>query len=194
MMKVLYLGPERSRMSQSILVRGDEILATQEKLRKTDSFIDDIDFIVSYGYRYIVKPWLLDRFPGRAVNLHISYLPWNRGADPNLWSFLENSPKGVTIHLMDPGIDTGRILVQEQISLTKTETLRTSFEKLSVAIEQLFERNWPLIREDKLTPMLQPSGGSEHRARERAAFEHLLDNGWDTEVSKIAGVALANAR
>ena len=38
--------------------------------------------------------------------MHISYLPFNRGAHPNYWSFKDNSPKGVTIHFIDNGIDT----------------------------------------------------------------------------------------
>ena len=43
----------------------------------------------------------------------MSYLPWNRGADPNFWSILEDTPKGVTIHIMDESIDTGDILYQK---------------------------------------------------------------------------------
>ncbi|MCL0081308.1 hypothetical protein M1N64_03665 [Peptococcaceae bacterium] len=49
----------------------------------------------------------MDKFQGRAINLHISFLPWNRGADPNFWSFIENAPVGVSIHYLDEGIDTG---------------------------------------------------------------------------------------
>ena len=37
-------------------------------------------FLVSYGYRHILRKNVLDLFPDRAVNLHIAYLPWNRGA------------------------------------------------------------------------------------------------------------------
>ena len=39
------------------------------------------------------------------VNLHISYLPFNRGSHPNYWSFVENTPKGVSIHEIDEQIE-----------------------------------------------------------------------------------------
>ena len=47
------------------------------------------------------------------INLHISYLPYNRGSYPNYWSFKENTPNGVSIHHIDDGIDTGPVLVQK---------------------------------------------------------------------------------
>ncbi|HUX61123.1 MAG TPA: formyltransferase family protein, partial [Ignavibacteriaceae bacterium] len=78
---------------------GDEVTQTMEPM--TDEILQDKDFIVSYGYRNIIGKPVLDKFQGRAINLHISYLPWNRGADPNLWSFFDNTPKGVTIHFLD---------------------------------------------------------------------------------------------
>ena len=57
---------------------------------------------------------MLDQINYRAINLHISYLPWNRGADPNLWSAV-GMPKGVTIHYINDGFDTGDILFQKAI-------------------------------------------------------------------------------
>ena len=50
--------------------------------------------LVSFGYRFILPGDLLARFPDRAVNLHIAYLPWNRGAHPNVWSAYEGTPAG----------------------------------------------------------------------------------------------------
>ncbi len=127
------------------------------------------------------------RFPRRIINLHISYLPWNRGADPNLWSFLDNAPKGVTTHYIDAGLDTGRILIQEEISFRYNDTPRTSYERLAAAIEILFRKSWPRIREGKAQSFPQPQGGSSHRLKDRAAVEHLLTKGWDTPVSQLIG-------
>ncbi|MCD8568399.1 MAG: formyl transferase, partial [Geovibrio sp.] len=73
------------------------------------------DLIISYSYRYIIGEDVISAMNGGIINLHISYLPWNKGADPNIWSFLENTPKGVTIHKIDEGLDTGEILVQEEL-------------------------------------------------------------------------------
>ena len=59
---------------------------------------------------------LLKNSKNNIINLHISYLPYNRGAHPNFWSFVENTPSGVSIHQVDSGIDTGKIVIQKQIN------------------------------------------------------------------------------
>jgi methionyl-tRNA formyltransferase len=117
-------------------------------------------------------------------------LPWNKGADPNLWSFLENTPKGVTIHYLDEGIDTGDILAQKEVQMRDDDTLKTSYERLSTEIEQLFEFVWPKIKNGQLKAIPQPKGGSFHRLRDKKAFEHLLTNEWDTQVANLIGKAL----
>jgi methionyl-tRNA formyltransferase len=145
------------------------------------------DFIISYGYRHIIKNDILERFPNKAINLHISYLPYNRGADPNLWSFLEDTPKGVTIHLLDKGLDTGDILAQETVPDFPDDTLRTMYDRLSRTIEDLFNRSWPDIRAGVMKATPQPSGGSSHRLKDRKRVEHLLTKGWDTPVVELVG-------
>ena len=119
-------------------------------------------------------------------------MPWNRGADPNLWSFLEDTPKGVTVHYLDSGIDTGDILVQKSIEFfSSEETLKTSYEKLSQAACILFKESWLDIREGKLLSIPQPQGGSYHRLQDRLAYEYLLTQGWDTPVHQLKGKALS---
>jgi methionyl-tRNA formyltransferase len=153
-----------------------------------------VDFLLSYRYRHILPREVLDRFPGRAINLHISLLPWNRGADPNLWSFLEDTPKGVTIHVLDAGIDRGPILIQQEVAHASDDTLRTSYDRLATTIEQLLAENWALIRAGGIRPTPQPSKGSLHRSRDKERYMHLLTQGWDTPVSGLIGKALERSR
>jgi len=81
------------------------------------------------------------------INLHISLLLWNRGAYPNVWSFLEDTPKGVTIYIIDEGVDTGSILAQKEIYIDENiETLRSSYEKLHREIQALFREKWADIK------------------------------------------------
>jgi len=44
-------------------------------------------------------------------------LPYNKGSHPNFWSFIENSPKGVSIHEIDEGIDTGKLIASKKLLL-----------------------------------------------------------------------------
>jgi methionyl-tRNA formyltransferase len=166
---------------------GDEVTQTIEPL--TDEILKDKDFIISYGYRHIIGKPVLDKFKDRAINLHISYLPWNRGADPNLWSFLDNTPKGVTVHFIDEGLDTGDIICQRYMKYDINDTLRTFYAKLSGCIEDLFEKAWPYIRNGKAKRYKQTT---YHNFRDKEKYIHLLEKGWDTPIRDVIGKGAIN--
>lgn len=193
-MRILLLGPERPSLHAILRAHGDDVLRTEERLDAVSPLLEGVDFLVSYGYRYILSEGVLELFPERAINLHISYLPWNRGADPNLWSFLEDTPKGVTIHRLAKGLDTGPILAQERVAWDDVDTLKTSYERLCRTMEALFERIWPQIRSGDVTPVPQPPGGSYHRSSDREVFEPYLTHGWDTPVKPLIGLALTRQK
>ena len=128
-MNILLLGPEKEpqlALLGFLSDDGNSITIQEEKLNRKHIAKCEYDFLISFGYRYIISKEILSYFQEKAINLHISYLPWNKGADPNLWSILENTPKGVTIHQLDYGLDTGRILYQKKISFDDNETLKSS--------------------------------------------------------------------
>jgi methionyl-tRNA formyltransferase len=192
-MKLLYLGPKRQHMIDYLKSFGDDVRQFEDKLSGPSETLDDVDFIVSYGYQYILKDDVLARFPRRVVNLHISLLPFNRGRDPNLWSFLENTPKGVSIHYIDRGVDTGGLIAQREVHFGAGETLRTTYDQLSMTIEGLFREVWPDIRSDRVTAQPQPTGGTSHRGRDKEPYLHLLHSGWDTPVDELVGRACVEA-
>ena len=70
------------------------------------------DWIISYNYKYIISQDVIEFMDGKILNMHISLLPWNRGANPNFWSFVDDTPKGVTIHQINKGLDKGKIMYQ----------------------------------------------------------------------------------
>ena len=87
-MKVLFLGPVDSPLIRFLKDSGDdaESCSTPIGIETLDRHTPS--FLVSYGYRHIIGAEVLNRMPLRAINLHISLLPWNRPADPNFWSFI----------------------------------------------------------------------------------------------------------
>lgn len=189
-MKILYLGPENHEVIVYLKSFGDEIITTKEPLENESDILKNVDFIISFGYRHILRNAIIKKFQNRILNLHISYLPWNRGADPNLWSFLENTPKGVTIHYIDENVDTGDIIAQQEVVFSDEETLKTSYERLIITIINLFKKVWPQIRSGNLQAYSQPKSGSFHKISDRKPFEYLLTNGWDTPVINLIGKAL----
>lgn len=152
---------------------------------------NSIDFIISYRYRHIISKDVIQFLENKIINLHISYLPWNRGADPNLWSFLENTPKGVTIHFINEGIDTGDIIIQKQVLFNSTaETLKTSYIKLENEIIALLESIFPLLLSLNLPRIKQIGKGSYHKSKEKSKFENLFKTNWDTNTLNLCGKAL----
>jgi methionyl-tRNA formyltransferase len=155
---------------------------------------NSIDFIISYRYRHIIKKPIIEYVKGNIINLHISLLPWNRGADPNLWSFLEDTPKGCTIHYIDDGIDTGDIIIQKPVVFEpKGETLATTYNKLNAEVVHLFRKEWPRIMNGDIKRTKQIPFACAHRLTDKQTFEYLLDKkGWDTDVEELTGKATAN--
>lgn len=183
-MKILFLSPHK-HLIEFLESYGDEVVQSIEPI--TGGLLDGIDFIISYAYRRKIDKFILDQFPKRAINLHIAYLPYNRGADPNLWSFLEDTPKGVSIHYLDGNIDTGDILAKQEVQHDlESDTLRTSYKRLSEVIEALFKLHWPEIRDGKIEAMPQLTF---HRVADKEKYLHLLPMGWDTPIKEILGKA-----
>ena len=146
------------------------------------------NFLISYGYRYVLKKEILDLFPNRAINLHISYLPYNRGSDPNFWSFIDGTPKGVTIHYLDEGVDTGDIIVQKEVVFDslETETLASSYQKLHTEIQNLFFQNWESIKSQRCSRRPQVGNSTVHKEKDKEALLHLIEkDGWNTKLSVL---------
>jgi len=186
---ILFLGPDDSPLIQWLESQGEKVVQTSKKLAENSFRYQDFDFLISYGYRHILSKTILDNFPDTAINLHISYLPWNRGADPNFWSFMDHTPKGVTIHHLDEGIDTGDIIVQQEILFDSAqETLATSYTKLQEAIQILFRENWRNIKSGKCLRSPQSGQGSEHKLFDMDAYKDQLSNGWDTPITTVENI------
>ena len=184
-MNILFLSPH-TELIPFIESFGDTVVQSMDYC---DMFPDEgIDFVISYGYRFILPEHFIKRYEGRIINMHVSYLPWNRGADPNLWSWIDNTPKGVTIHLMDKGIDTGMILAQtrtEHLFDVETDTLSTSYAKVADFADWFFRVVWENIQSGRLQKQKQVGQGSYHSVADRAKVEHLLTDGWNTKVKEL---------
>lgn len=184
-MNILFLGETSSPVYPFLVLREDRVVATMEPLTDVCGF----DWIVSHGYRHKVAAGVLEQFPARAVNLHIGYLPQNRGADPNLWSIVEGTVRGVTVHHMDEGIDTGDIIAHRTAPLNENATLREAYADLQRTVAELFMEIWPMLRDGRM-PRMPQGEGTTHRKADRAVLEHRLSRGWDTPVRELHGLGV----
>ena len=135
----------------------------------------DADVALSVLFDYILRAEFIDLFPDGVVNLHPSFLPYNRGANPNVWSIVEGTPAGVTLHYIDSGIDTGDIIAQRNVEVEPVDTGQSLYHRLEHACLELFAQTWPLVR-GRCAPRTQQSGGTYHRASDVADTDEIFLN------------------
>ncbi|MEK7727299.1 MAG: formyltransferase family protein [candidate division KSB1 bacterium] len=100
------------------------------------------------------------------LNVHMAWLPGNRGMNVAEWSVYTNAPVAVTVHFVDVGVDTGAVLYREQIDIAECRTIAALREQLS------FEQHHALARATRLLfdKQLQP----EPQAREAGKQYYLM--------------------
>lgn len=90
------------------------------------------DIIVVAAFGQILPKEILDMPPYGCVNVHASLLPKYRGAAPIQWAVINGDRiSGVTTMRMEEGLDTGDIIMQEEVALDPKETGGSLFDKLS---------------------------------------------------------------
>ena len=108
--------------------------------------------------------------------MHPAYLPYNRGAYPNVWAIVDGTRAGATIHYIDEGVDTGDIIDQTEVEVTPGDTGESLYKKLETACIELFAHAWPRIAEApaKVTADAQNSSeGTSHRVRDTDNIDRI---------------------
>lgn len=168
-----------------LLEQGEKVYCIQNKL--TVEMMEALrpEFVVSFNYRHLIPEEVLALLPGRIINLHTSFLPYNRGSSPNFFSFVEDTPKGVTIHLMEKGLDTGDILCQRELHFDETqESFSSSYDKLLEAMKELFRENWQKLRSCSLSPVKQSGPGTYHRLKQVEEYQKRVPFTWDKNIAE----------
>ncbi|WP_314831225.1 phosphoribosylglycinamide formyltransferase [uncultured Streptococcus sp.] len=98
-----------------------------------------IDLVCLAGYMKIVGPTLLGAYEGRIINIHPAYLPEFPGAHgiEDAWQ-AGISESGVTIHWVDSGVDTGKIIQQVRVPRLADDTIESFEERIHAAEYQLY--------------------------------------------------------
>lgn len=173
--------PSRARFAEEIIastsvdranVLDGSALRQPEVLSRLRGLRADLGVSVSFGY--ILPKAVLEALPAGCINLHTGYLPYNRGAYPNVWSIVESTPAGVTLHYLDEGIDTGDILARREVAVEPVDTGQTLFEKLEEAALRLFQETWPAVLSGRAARTPQDSTpGSSHRVADVAQIDEI---------------------
>ena len=174
-------SPTGRRMGDEIIAAADlspdrvfdgSSLRQPETIAAIKALSPDIGVSVFFGH--ILKRALLEIFPKGCLNIHPALLPFNRGAYPNVWSIIDGTPAGVTIHYIDEGIDTGAIVSQQEVAIEPVDTGETLYRKLEEQSIKLLSETWPDIVSGRAMAKPQPqTEGTVHKVRDVQAVDEL---------------------
>jgi len=131
----------------------------------------DVDFGFLIWWPKIISKKLIELSKNGYINTHPSILPYNRGKHYNFWSIVENSPFGVTLHLVDEGIDSGPVIAQRPIAYTWEDNGGTLYEKAIQEMIKIFIDFYPKIRTLDFTAVPQDLSILLNLLRARTFYE-----------------------
>ena len=168
------LVPEESRQSHaaelftrcsylpsSQILRGTQFRSApgMSMLRKLE-----LDYIVCVHFPYVFPAAALAVAQSGVLNLHPSFLPYNRGWHTPSWSILDGTPAGATLHFMSEHLDSGDIVHQQQIEVSPGATADTLYAQLKALELEVFREAWPSIVSGQYQRRRQVVGsGTAHR-------------------------------
>ena len=110
-----------------------------------------VELVCLAGYLRILSPGFIQAFPGRILNVHPSLLPAFPGLDAQRQAW-EHGVKvsGATVHLVDQGLDSGPIVMQEAVPVLDADTPETLARRILEAEHRIYPRAVRLLLEGRL--------------------------------------------
>lgn len=143
-----------------------------EKIRKNEEFLEELkkinpDVIVVVAFGQLLPMSVLTLPKYGCVNVHASLLPMYRGAAPLQWVIINGEKvSGVTTMQMDKGIDTGDMLLKEEVPIEPKETYETYHDKISAVGAKLLVKTLEGLEAGTITPVKQEGD---------TCYAHMID-------------------
>ncbi len=150
---------KRYALAHGLPVLQPETLRPPETVAELAALRPDVIVVAAFGM--ILRPAVLAIPPKGCLNVHASLLPRHRGASPISAAILAGDPvTGVTIMLMDEGMDTGPILAQATTEIRPDDTAGTLGERLARQGADLLAATLPMWLAGEIHPQPQPAEGA----------------------------------
>ena len=159
----------------------------QPKNLKNTDFIDELkslkaDLQIVVAFRMLPKVvWQMPKYG--TFNLHASLLPQYRGAAPIHWAIINGETKtGVTTFFIDDKIDTGEIILQDEIDISEEETVGSLHDSMMLVGAKLVLKTVDLIANGKVSTIKQPE--LEEKSAPKLNTENTKIN-WNDSLENI---------
>lgn len=176
-----YTPVKACALTHGIEVYQPEKVRNPECVEYLRGFSPDIIIVVAFGQ--IIPRAILDLPTHGCVNVHASLLPKYRGAAPIQWAVINGETvTGVTTQRMDEGIDTGDVIMKEEVALNGEETAGTLFGRLAEAGAKLCVKTLAAIAEGSAVYTPQDASLATHTAK---INKELGSIDWTNDVKSI---------
>jgi methionyl-tRNA formyltransferase len=159
------LKPQPSAVKQVALKRGLPVfqpMTLKDPQAQAAIAAERPEAMVVAAYGLLLPPGVLDLPPRGCLNVHASLLPRWRGAAPIQRALLAGDTQtGITIMLMDQGLDTGAILSQEPLTISPDDTTGSLHDRLAALGARLLVKTLPAIP----APRPQDAAAATYAAR-----------------------------
>ncbi len=175
--------PAHHRGSVPVLELAEKVglkIFTVSSKTELDQLVESTNFDSKYGilidFGIIVSQKVIDSFDYGIINSHFSLLPHLRGADPITWSIANgDSQTGVSLMLIDKGMDTGQLLTQQAIDISPNDTSASLTEKLIGLSDQLLQQTIGPYLDGQITAYDQPNPDQATYSRKLQKSDGIID-------------------
>ncbi|MAF13894.1 MAG: hypothetical protein CMI53_03305 [Parcubacteria group bacterium] len=156
--KISYIFPIRKYYSVAKIFKDNKIPIHYPANVNDQQFVNklkdlEIDIVISIACPVILKIPLLSQAKHGNINVHGSMLPRYRGKNIAFWLLLNQETKtGVTVHYIDDKIDSGKIINQQEVSISSNETVDSLYKKTVPLGGDLLIKAVNLIKQNQVEP------------------------------------------
>ncbi len=181
--RIVASAVKKAALAYDLPLMQPESLRQEEVIAEIRELQPQVIVVAAYGQ--ILRPQVLSIPPSGVINVHPSLLPKYRGASPIAGALLAGEEKtGVTIMLMDEGMDTGPILAQISIKIRPEDTTGSLVERLARMGADLLLETLPRWLEGQIKPQPQDNARATY-TKPIAKKDGLID--WSLPAAEIWG-------
>ncbi len=171
-----YCSPESQKTFENEISKK---LITPKNIKRNFAILArTYDLGISCHSKQIFPPDLVKSV--RCINIHPGFNPHNRGWYPQIFSIINGFPAGATIHEMDPKIDHGAVIVQEQVEIFSNDTSLSLYNRILKKEVELLEININRILRNEYTPSPLENDGNFNTKQD---FRKLCEIDLDRKVT-----------
>jgi len=186
----------RDKIIQLIQEYGFECISVGNKteLSATDPLDSEVLLFISDRTKFLISEEYVRNAKFLMINTHPSILPFHKGSLPIFWCTLLGSALGITLHKIEPGLDSGDIISQQQILYDESMTFK---EVHAIARSIIIENLKSLLSKvSQAAPVHSypqaPSISSHHLLKDGNALLSKLPLNWNTTI-RDARIILADS-